>query len=356
MRERQKRPTLADVAREADVSMGLVSAALSRQPSTIRMTEETRQRILRVATELEYFPNQLAASLARGTSGMVGIVVPPLVNAISAVMVKEMDRGLRGDGYLPFLIELHSPPSANNPQPLLGYVQELLSHQVAGLIYALNEPIPDSVLALLKKYNVPTVFLSWLPPGFGNAVFIDRRECARQAIEHLAALGHREMQMLLSASDVRRPEKDVNNFCAEGEKQGVLIRHQEEWTLYPGSQVQQSVYQLVSERIENNDIPTALLCYNDKGAIAAITAFADHGLRVPEDVSVIGKNDEDIASIVRPSLTTRRHPYCDKTPAAMLDMLRMQMTGSMSSGEYVVIKQELVVRQSTGPRRRTSMN
>lgn len=352
MSEQQKLPTLADIARRAGVSQGLVSAALSQQQSTIRMTDETRQRILQIAADLHYYPNQLARSLALGTSGMVGIVVPPLVNTISAVMVKEMDRGLREDGFLPFLIELHSPPAEDDPQPLLGYIQELLSHQVAGVIYALNNPMPDSVLSMLQKYNVPTVFFSSLPEGFGRAVFIDRRECARQTIEHLAALGHSEVQMLLSSSDVSHPEKDVNNFCAEGQKQGVRVRHQKDWILHPTPQTLQSTYQLVSDRIHAKDIPTSLICYNDEVAISAIAALKDHGLRVPEDVSVVGKNDEDIASMVRPALTTRTHPYRDKTPEAMLNMLRKQMNDNASDVRYVVLQQDLVIRQSTAPRRR----
>lgn len=313
--------TLRDVARAADVSPATASRAL-HAPELV--SPARRARVEEAARDLGYHPNRAARELVTGRTHNLGLIVPDLTNPFFAAVAKGVQARARGFGFAVFVADAEEDG---------GLEAELVSHligQVDGII--LSSPRMRAEALERAAREVPVVLLNREHDDL-PAVSIDNADGVRQALRHLVALGHRRVGYVggppSSWSDAQRRRGLAE---AEGVEVVDLGHVAPDFT---GGVAAGDL--LVAAGL------TAVLAFNDLVAIGLISRLRTRGVRVPQDVSVVGFDDTPSAAIGPPPLTTVAIPLARLGHAAV-DLLRHP---DEASGELVRV--ELVVRESTGP-------
>jgi DNA-binding LacI/PurR family transcriptional regulator len=320
--------TVRDVAARAGVSPATVSRVFT-QPETV--APETRQRVLAAAKELRYAPNPVARSLARRRAGNVGIVVPDIANSFSAVVIKAVQQEARRAEYALFVAA--SDELADDEERWA----RALAPQVDGLLL-LSPQSPDTVLHDLAG-TVPLVVTNRLLDGV-PAVLTESAPATGHAVEHLHALGHRDLVYLAGPDGYSNSRRvlGVHAACARLGIVPVLLGP------FPSR---------FSSGVRAADLvlatgATAVIAYNDDIAAGLLTRFADRGVRVPDDISVVGHDDTALAEMVTPRLTTVRIPAA-ATGATAAQLLIQLIRGADGPARRCELPSELIVRRSSGP-------
>jgi DNA-binding LacI/PurR family transcriptional regulator len=326
--------TIRKVAAAAGVSAATVSRVFSH-PHTV--TPETRQRVMAAANELGYTPNPVARSLARGETGNVGVVVPDIVNSFHAVVIKAVQQTARQESYALFVADWDEQSQDEHR------VARAMAAQVDGLILA-SPRSPDERLLELAALT-PVVTTNRLVDGV-PAVLLNPTNATCQAVEHLHALGHRELVYLAGpdsySNTVRR--QAIRHTCQRLE---VSLHELGPYEPRYSSGVQAA--DLVLARSV-----TAVIAYNDEIAVGVLNRVTDRGLRVPADLSIVGFDDTALAGMVLPRLTSVRLPAAVAGAAAMRLLLDLKRGDSLDGRVPVELPGELIIRSSTGPAPRST--
>jgi LacI family transcriptional regulator len=338
---RTPQPTLRDVARRSGVSVTTVSVVLNDRRDGVRVTDATRRRVHEAARELGYTPNALARSLRTQTSRTVGLVSDQVVTTPFAVaMVAAALREAAGRGYLLSIVEIDAEESGTVcPRA----VELLRQQQVAGVVYA---TMYHRVVEAPDGLPPSTVFLNCRPAGGGyRAVVPDECQGARVAVEELLRLGHRRIGFL---DDELQP-------VASGQRLAGL----QEAVAVEGAAFDPSLHVLGGPSAQGGlavgtlldlppaERPTGLFCFNDRMAMGAFRSARARGLRIPEDLSVVGFDDQQfIASELDPPLTTVRIPHPEM---GTLAVRRLLDDADPVAEECARVACELVRRSSVAP-------
>lgn len=333
----RKAAKLADVAHLARVSTATVSRALT-QPEMVKPA--TAARIRQAVQALGYVAHGAARALASRRTHTIGAVIPTLDNAIFANTAHALQKTLYQAGYT-LLLASHE----FDPEVETRVTGALIERGVDGLVL-LGTTHPPSVLRMLDTHQVPHV-LTWAldPSGRHPCVGFDNRAAAVRVTHHLLELGHREFAMIsgITAGNERAAER------REGVTQALAARG---ITLAPGRVVEKP-YTLSAGREGLREImrgaqrPTAVICGNDVLAIGAQAECQATGLSVPHDISVTGFDDQEMAAVVTPALTTVHFPTAELgTYAAQHLLSRLAGKPFEMRTELPV---ELIVRGSTAP-------
>lgn len=327
--------TLKVIAEHLGLTPGTVSAALNNSAAARSIPEHTKQRILEAARELNYRPNFFARTLRLRRTFTIGVIASEIGDAYGSQVISGIEQYLRQRGFF-FLTVVHR----HDPKLLASYSQLLLSRGVEGFITvdtSVTEAPPIPTVAVAGHRPVPGV----------TNIILDHKKAVRLALEHLQELGHKEIAFLKGqpfSSD------SASRWLAIGEVAEELgIRIRPELTLQiEGTDSSPSIgYPVGKELLERRTPFTALFAYNDISAIGSIWAFREAGLRVPEDISVVGFDDIPGAAF-NPGLSTVRQPLIRMGQIAAQTVVD-QIEGR---GEYVseiAIEAEFVARASTGP-------
>ena len=330
--------TLKSLASHLDLTAGTVSSVLNNSPASRSIPERTRKRILEAARELNYRPNFLARSLRVRRSYTVGVIAEEISDPYGATIISGIETFLRKNNFF-FLTVVHR----HDDKLLRSYSQLLLTRGVEGFITidtSIDQQPTLPTVAIAGHHAVPNV----------TNIILDHQRAARLVLQHLIGLGHRNIAFFrgpTSSSDSATRWKAIQEVAAEFQ----LPIHPE------------LVFQL--ERIPNSDdlgylpvkgllttkIPfTALFAYNDTSAVGAMFVLHQAGLRVPEDVSVVGFDDIAVASFAIPPLTTVRQPLLEMgTVASQILLDRIEERAAFIP--EVSLAPELIIRSSTGPAR-----
>jgi LacI family transcriptional regulator/LacI family repressor for deo operon, udp, cdd, tsx, nupC, and nupG len=324
--------SIRDVAARAGVSPATVSRVFT-QPDAV--AAETRRRVLAAADELRYTPHPVARSLARGRSGNVGIVVPDIANAFSAAMTKAVQQEVRRDEYALFVAG-----SDELPQDEVQWARAL-APQVDGLLLA-SPLMSDDDLNELAGLT-PLVLVNRVLDGI-PAVVTDATEATGHAVEHLHALGHREIVYLAG------PEGYANSMRLRGYREACARLGIETAELGP-------FRARFSDGVRAADLAlatsaTAIIAYNDEVAVGVINRLGDRGVGVPGDISVVGFDDTLLAEMVTPRLTTVRLAV-EAAGRAAARMLLDAIRGREVARNPQALPGELIVRSSTATRNDT---
>jgi LacI family transcriptional regulator/LacI family repressor for deo operon, udp, cdd, tsx, nupC, and nupG len=320
--------TIRDVAARAGVSPATVSRVFT-QPDAV--APDTRRKVLTAAEELRYAPNPVARSLARRRTGNLGIVVPDIANSYSAVIIKAVQQEARRDEYALFVAA--SDESAQEEER----AARALAPQVDGLLLA-SPVVPDANLHELAEL-VPVVVTNRVLDGV-PAILADAGEATGHAVEHLHALGHRRVVYLAGPDNFsdRNRRAGLQAACERLGLDPVVLGP------FPArfaSGVRAADLVVAAEA-------TAVVAFNDDIAAGLLNRFADRGVRVPDDVSVVGHDDTALAEMVTPRLTTVHIPAA-AAGAAAARMLIQRIQGDNGTVRRSELSGELVVRGSTGP-------
>ncbi len=341
------RPTLKDLASHLDLSPATISLVLNHSPVADAIPEETQQRVFAAARDLGYRPNYMAVSLRSRRTNSIGVLVPEVSDPWAAEIVSGIESHLLANDYH-YLVTSHR----RSTPKLLDADLELLTRRVDGMILLATE-LHDSPL-------IPTVVISGHTRLKGlSHVVIDHDRAARLALAHLKKLGHRRIALFRGQPGSSDTEDRARAIFEAAASLGVKIPKEltlqlsggDEDELFTPDAAYQEGYAYAQKLLARRVEFTALFAFDDASAIGAIRAFLDAGLRVPEDVSVVGFDDIQSAAYHNPRLTTVRQPLRDMGRTAARVLLERINSPGRSEGSFVVVEPELIVRDSTGPAR-----
>ncbi|MDP9339222.1 MAG: LacI family transcriptional regulator [Acidobacteriota bacterium] len=326
--------TLKTIAVHLSLTPGTVSAALNDSPAARSIPEHTKKRILAVAKELNYRPNYFARSLRLQRTYTIGVIAEEIGDAYGALVISGIEEYLRKHNFF-FLTVIHR----HDQKLLQTYAQMLLARGVEGFI-TLDTSVKEN-LAL------PTVAVS----GHGRVdgvtnITLNHRLAAKLALAHLRDLGHTQIAFLkgaLVSSDAADRWDAIRDVAGE---LGIQIDAELVVQIDSVDSTPALGYPFAKKLLERRKPFTALLAYNDISAIGAIWAFQEAGLRVPNDVSVIGFDDIPSAAYNIPALTTVRQPLQRMGQIAAQTVID-QIEGNAEYVAEIAIEPEFVVRGST---------
>ncbi|MGW2518563.1 LacI family DNA-binding transcriptional regulator [Streptomyces sp. NPDC001617] len=290
-----------DVARLAGVSPATVSFVLNRT-SGQTISDETRQRVLQAVAELGYRPNRAAQGLRQGRSATVGFVSHDVdFGEFAAAAIKGAHEACTRQGNLLLLVN-----TGGSNRQARQLITDLLDRQVDALIFAAvgTRPVilPDAAA------RVPTILLNCFAPHDPvPAIVPDEERGGREATQALLDLGHRDIAYLTGNPGQWATKARLRGFRDALRGAGLDPR---ERTVLSGDYHADSGYDLVRTLLRRGPLPTAIMCGNDRMAVGALLGLLEAGIRVPEDVSVMGYDDQfQLAAEIRPALSTVRLPY-----------------------------------------------
>lgn len=287
----RNRVTIRDVAKYAGVSHQTVSRVINGRE---QVTSDTRQTVENAIQFLGYRPNASARSLAAGKTNTIACISPNLVDYTFAAIIEGAELTARQHGY--FLLAA-SAPSEVEFSALIEQLYE--SRRIDGLL-VINPYIDHRTDFLPEKF--PTIFIGDVSnrPEVGW-VALDDENAGYQATHHLVELGHRNILCILGQEYEACTQDRKQGYMTALKQAGVSVRP--EWIL-AGDWTATSAYQGILQALKEGVTFTAIFAQNDRMAIGAIRALRDVGIRVPDQVSVIGVDDMPLASYFDPSLTT----------------------------------------------------
>lgn len=307
--------TLVELAKYLKLTKSTVSAVLNDSLYSKSIPQHTKDRIIAAARDLEYQPNFFASSLRKKRTFTVGVIAEQIGDPYGSILISGIESVLNQRRYL-FLTVIHR----HDPKLLQQYSKVLCSRGVEGFITV------DTVLD--RPPALPTVAIAGqhILPGVTNIV-LDHRKAAELAVGLLAELGHREIAIIRGqpfSSDSLRRWQAICEFAAQ---RGIPIRSELTTELQADDPSPLPGYLAARELLARKLEFTALFAYNDISCIGAIRAIRESGLRVPEDVSVMGFDDIREAAYQYPSLTTIRQPLRDMGELAahtLIELTRRQ--------------------------------
>ena len=329
-----KTSTLQDVARRAGVSTATVSRTLNN-PSLVK--PGTRERIERAVTELGYTPHFGGRALASNRTNTVGAVIPTMENAIFARGLQALQDRLSEANVTLLVATSHYDQDREQAQ-----IRALLARGVDALVL-IGEAREQSTYDLIKARGVPFVILwTYQPNGPASYIGFDNFAASRLITEHVLAKGHRKIAMIagITAGNDRAAIRAQGVRATLAEK-GIDLREpffaEADYDIRAGADVAEAM-------LARENRPTAIICGNDVLAVGAIGGIRSAGLRVPDDVSVVGFDDIDLALVVEPALTTIRVPH-RRMGRAAAEYILANMAGE-ETDESILIDVDLIERGS----------
>ena len=334
-----KTPDIRAVAALAKVSIATVSRTINGSPV---VSEKLSKRVWQAIEHLNYFPNTHARTLVSGRSRLFGIIVENITNPFFPELIQSFEEIAVANGY-----EILVSSSNSDPAVLTTCVRRMLERKVDGvavLTFGEEEPVLDQ----LAFRDIPIVLAEFrLSDPKASTILLDYSTGIRAAVDHLVQLGHKKIGYLAGPHKLHSAVTRENDFQAAMQAAGLPL--QKKWIIECDHTLKGGVVgfgKLQSLPAQ----PTALLCSNDMTAIGVLRAAYLQGLRVPQDLSVIGLDDIDFAEFTLPPLTTIRLSRTDLARAAF-EALRQQAEEPNKTGQKheFLVSTSLVVRGSTAP-------
>jgi DNA-binding LacI/PurR family transcriptional regulator len=333
---------MKEVAAIANVSVQTVSAVINEKPG---ITEETRLRVLAIVQELDYRPYWVAQSLRTRQTKTIALLISNISNPVFATIASAAEDYAYSVGYSLVVYNTH-----DDVEREARYIRMASERWVEGLIFVAAQDNIDKLQAL-ESAGIPAVAIDRLPERFtGPVVTLDNREAGRLAAEHLLALGHTRIGHISGPLRLRLARERLEGFRTTIEAHGLALDAvaggDGNWECEDG-------YRAMQELLARQARSTALFCANDRMAIGAIRAAIEGGMRVPEDLSVVGLDDLEVAPYQNPPLTTVRQSFAELATRAV--QLLLDILAEREPVEtQIVLAPTLVVRQSTAIPRTTA--
>ncbi len=329
--------TIKDVARVAGVSHGTVSKALNDSPE---VSEETRARVAAVAAGLGYRPNAIARSLKARRTRTLGVITNDSDGVFTTAMVRGVAELASEHGFGVFVCN-----SYHRPEKERQHLELLLDKQVDGIILT-GYKVDERGAPAAPTGATPVVYLyEYTTGGDSPCILPDDEAGAGLATHHLLALGRRRLGFINGPPSYEATHVRLAGYRRALEEGGIsfddkLVRVCPDWN-------QDSAFSLVQEVIARDDPPDGLVCASDDLAAGAILGLREQGLRVPEDVSVVGFDDRPFAAHLPIPLTTVALPLYDMGVQAAAKLFAA-LGGEQLHHEIVRVPCRLIVRRSCG--------
>ncbi|MBK0003507.1 HTH-type transcriptional regulator GalR [Erwinia sp. S38] len=328
--------TIKDVARLAGVSVATVSRVINNSP---KASENSRQAVTQAMESLKYHPNANARALAQQSTETIGLVVGDVSDPFFGAMVKSVDEVawntgnflLIGNGY-------------HNEQKERQAIEQLIRHRCAALVVHAKK-VPDSELIGLMKQIPGMVLLNRVLPGYEQrCIALDDRYGSWLATRHLIQQGHKNIAFICSNHSISDSSDRLQGYYDALKEHGLPCNDR---LVAFGEPDEVGGETAMTELLGQGKTFSAVTCYNDSMAAGALAVLSDNGVRVPEEISLIGFDDVLVSRYVRPRLTTVRYPII--TMAQQAAMLALALAHGQPLPEVThLFSPTLVRRHSVG--------
>jgi LacI family transcriptional regulator/LacI family repressor for deo operon, udp, cdd, tsx, nupC, and nupG len=327
--------SIKDIARAAKVSHSTVSRALRNSPL---VNAETRALVHKIAAQQGYTVSAAARSLVTRRTNTIGVVVTSIANPFAGEIVAGIEEAALAREYSVLLAT-----SGLDPAREMRAVQGLHEQRVDGILVN-SSRVGRLYLPLLTEWNVPIVLINNEQPGeFSHSVSIDNLRAGRDATRHLVELGHRRIGYLGNQFGLQADTDRFGGYRQVVEEAN--IGFQPELVVH-GDGLPEGGMRAAERLLSLPERPTAIFCFNDMQAFGVLRAAREHGLRVPDDLSVVGLDDLYLSSFTDPPLTTVQQPK--RLMGRMATEILLDMLANGKPRSHVTLQGELVVRGSTG--------
>jgi len=332
-----KQITRKEVAEQAGVSVAVVSYVVNNGPRPV--SPETRAKVEKAIEELGYYPNELARSLSRQQTAVIGLIIPSLLNPVYAEIAESLTRCCEAEGYQVIL-----GGTGRNHQKEVAFAKSLRAKQVDGVVMIPSES-PEEILEPLQQAHIPTVVLEHDLPDV-HCITIDDLQGGRLATEHLLSLGHQRIGMIK-----RKPTSALSHLRFVAFRDTLLAAGVpfDPELVVECEAGQAAGYASMQSLLALPQPPTAVFAHNDVLAMGAISTIHHAGLTIPGDVSIVGYDNTIHSTYLNPPLTTVKFPIADMGRQAGRTILELIQNDNTLPAKTVMLPVELIVRASTGP-------
>jgi len=329
--------TQTQIAHILNLSTVTVSKALRDHPD---ISAETKARVQKLAEELNYRPDLIARALSSRKSNIVGAVMPEIDHTFFASVMKGIQDVAQDHQYQIILMV-----SDEDDQKERESLQTLISMRVDGLLISISRSMYRyDILDMIKSKEIPLVFFDRALVGSSfSSVVVDDRRGAFAAVQYAIGQGFRKIMHFTGPPKLSIAEERKRGYLEAMVKSG--ISYKDEW-IVPCGCYEEDGYREFKALIQTGRIPEAVFTFNDPVAIGIYDAAKESGLRIPEDIGVIGFSDNIISRYLSPPLTTVMQPAIEIGKSAMSLLLNQIQNGLPRSPEQIVIPTQLVVRKS----------
>jgi DNA-binding LacI/PurR family transcriptional regulator len=335
-----ERMDIRTIARAANVSIATVSRTINYVPT---VNPKIAKRVWEVIDELDYFPNTQARALVSGRSKIFGLIVSEITNPFFPELIQGFEDIAVEHGY-----EILVSSTNHDPRRMSHCIRRMLERKVEGvaiMTFGIEEPLLDQ----LAKRNVPLVFIDIGPKRPGISLLkVDYYHGIRQGVQHLAVLGHRRIAFISGPATLHSAQSRLSAFSTSLKECGIPANPA--W-IVEGDHTMEGGIAAMERLLAANakKMPTAVMCSNDMTAIGVLHRLYRAGLRVPDDLSVIGFDDIHIAEVTIPPLTTVQMSRFDLARAAVTALrAHVESPDDPTPKREYKIQTDLIVRESTG--------
>ncbi|MDE3104225.1 MAG: LacI family DNA-binding transcriptional regulator [Acidobacteriota bacterium] len=333
------------VAKLAKVSTATVSRTMN---GSAKVSPRTAERVRRAIEELNFYPNTNARALGSGKSSLYGLIISDITNPFFPELVKSFEDIAVAHGQ-----EVLTANTNYDNERMKLCVTRMLQRKVDGVAIMTSE-MDDRLVEVFSRRHIPLVFLDTGSPSPGvSCVRIDYSAGIDAAVHHLIALGHRRIAFISGPMRLASARMRYKAFMESAARDHLDDNPK---LIAEGNHRVDGGHEAMKRILASGARPTAVLASNDLTAIGAMGAIHEAGLRVPEDISVVGYDDIQLSAFTMPPLTTVSLPRAEIANAAfkaLLSVNRNETPGPVH-GEEQMIKPKFVKRQSTGPVPRSS--
>jgi LacI family transcriptional regulator len=334
--QNSERVDIHTVARLANVSIATVSRTINHIPT---VNPRMAKRVWQVIKELNYFPNSQARSLVSGRSRLLGLIVSEITNPFFPELIQGFEDIAVEHGY-----EILIGSTNYEPERMKRCIRRMVERKAEGvavMTFGIEEPLLDQ----LADRKVPLVFVDVGPERPGISLLrVDYHHGIRQGVQHLAALGHRDIAFITGPLKLHSAQSRLAAFQRAVQECGIVADKER---IIEGDHTMEGGMAAAEKLLDSVKRPTAVMCSNDVTAIGVLHEAYRAGLRVPDDLSVIGFDNIHITQMTIPPLTTIQMSCFELAKAAVL-ALRAHVEGTPEPKREYPIETQLVVRESTG--------
>jgi len=329
-------PTMNDVAREAGVSVATVSRVIN---NTDGVSKKLQQRVEMAMEKLNYHPSSLARSFKMQETRLIGLIIPLLNHPFFSLLAQVMEQELFRQNYRAIICN-----TEENEERELEYIELLLRQRVDGVI--INSAIPNTdYLFQLQSQNIPCVLIDRDVNGFEcSKVFSDNSQGGYQGMKYLLELGHRNIH-IVAPFDNKQPMQHRLRGVREALDEFGIEAHQDMFIMHNDHSFEMGI-EAGQYIAEISPLPTAVFALTDVTAVGLLHGLAKAGIRVPDDISVMGYDGIPLSGYVMPTLSTIAQPIIEMGKRAV-EVLLNHINKPDLVPDRIVLSNELIIREST---------
>lgn len=330
-------PTIHDIARVLNISASTVSRALSDNP---RISMKTKEKIKAVAVSMGYRPNTLASNLRNKKSNTIGIVVPLINRHFFSSVISGAEEVAFKAGYNVVISQ-----SNDLADKEINIVQSMFSNRVDGLIISIAmQTNTFDHLKIFRKKNIPLVFFDRAVPEIEtDKIVVDDFAGGFRVTQHLIDQGYQRIAHLAGTQNLMTYFDRKNGYVSALQKNN--IPHDESIVIINTLTSEEGIT-AVQQLMTLENPPDAIFCGNDTTALSAMIYLRDKGIRIPQDIGIVGFSNEPFSKVVSPSITTIAQPGFQMGQKAAESIIR-QIETKERSFQTIVLPTELIIRESS---------